>query len=87
MITVFLMALAGMLGVLVLLLLLMNFKITRQVEKMRKDFAGVDATRSELSARLMEMKALLEGAEREIKTLRADFKNQIEEKLKLVKKA
>ena len=73
MITVFLMTLVGMLGVLVLLLLLMNFKIARQVEKMRKDFAGVDVTRSQLSARLTEMKALLDGAERDRAQLRERF--------------
>jgi len=86
MMTVVLMIVASMLGALVVILLMMNFRITTQVEKMRQDFGNVDGTRAELSGRLMETRTLLEAAEREIKQLRSEFKGEIEEKLKIAKK-
>lgn len=82
--TVVVLAAAGILGVFVVVLLLINFRIAGQVERLRRDLGDIEKIRAELAAKLGEVRQILDTADRDMKTLRSEFKSRLEEHLKSV---
>lgn len=82
--TVVVLAAAGILGVFVVVLLLINFRIAGEVERLRRDLGDIDKTRSELASKMSEARQALDAADREMKALRSEFKEKLEERMKLL---
>ena len=80
--TVLILAAAGILGVFVVVLLLINFRIASEVESLRRDLGDVEKIRSELGTKLGEVRQILDTADRDMKALRSEFKQRLEERLK-----
>lgn len=80
--TVVVLAAAGILGVFVAVLLLINFRIAGEVERLRRDLSDIEKIRSELTAKLGEVRQILDAADRDMKALRSEFKDRLEERLK-----
>ncbi len=80
--TVVVLAAAGILGVFVVVLLLINFRIAREIERLRRDLGDIDKIRGELAGKMSETRQTLDAADREMKALRSEFKDRLDERLK-----
>ena len=80
--TVLVLAAAGILGVFVVVLLLINFRIAGEVERLRRDLGDIERIRGDLSAKLGEVRQILDTADRDMKALRSEFKDRLDERLK-----
>jgi chromosome segregation ATPase len=80
--TVIVLAAAAILGVFVAVLLMINFRIAREVERLRRELGDIEKIRAELTGKLGEVRQTLESADRDMKNLRSEFKDRLEERLK-----
>lgn len=80
--TVVVLAAAGILGVFVVILLLINFRIAAEVERLRLDLGDIDKIRAELASKLGEVRQILDSADRDMKAMRSEFKDQLEQRIK-----
>jgi len=80
--TVVVLAAAGILGVFVVILLLINFRIAAEVERLRRDLGDIDKIRVELASKLGEVRQILDSADRDMKAMRSEFKDQLEQRIK-----
>lgn len=80
--TVMVLAAAGILGVFVVILLLINFRIAGEVERLRRDLGDIEKIRSELASKLGEVRQILDSADRDMKAMRSEFKDRLEERIK-----
>lgn len=80
--TVVVLAAAGILGVFVVILLLINFRIAAEVERLRLDLGDIDKIRAELASKLGEVRQILDSADRDMKAMRSELKDQLEQRIK-----
>jgi|OM-RGC.v1.032535280 predicted Holliday junction resolvase-like endonuclease len=80
--TLVVLAAAGILGVFVVILLLINFRIAADVERLRRDLGEIEKIRTELASKLGEVRQILDSADRDMKAMRSEFKERLEERNK-----
>jgi NTP pyrophosphatase (non-canonical NTP hydrolase) len=52
------------------------------VERLRRELGDIEKIRAELTGKLGEVRQTLESADRDMKNLRSEFKDRLEERLK-----